>query len=56
MQDVTRWLESLGLDKYAEVFAENAVGLDVLHLFANGCLRPIADLRQRSSFAQSDHL
>ncbi len=31
MQDVTRWLESLGLDKYAEVFAENAVGLDVLH-------------------------
>jgi class 3 adenylate cyclase/predicted ATPase len=31
MQDVTRWLESLGLDKYAEVFAENAVGLDILH-------------------------
>ena len=31
MQDVAQWLKSLGLDRYAEVFAENAIGFDVLH-------------------------
>ena len=30
MSDVARWLERLGLGKYAEAFAENDVGDDVL--------------------------
>ena len=30
MSDVAQWLEGLGLGKYAEVFAENDVGPDVL--------------------------
>jgi hypothetical protein len=30
MRDVVEWLEALGLGNYAEVFAENDVGLDVL--------------------------
>ncbi len=30
MRDVAEWLEALGLGTYAEVFAENDVGLDVL--------------------------
>ena len=31
MQDVAQWLKSIGLDQYAEVFVENAIGFDVLH-------------------------
>jgi len=30
MRDVAQWLESLGLGKYAQVFAENDIGPDVL--------------------------
>jgi hypothetical protein len=30
MADIRRWLEQHGLDKYSEVFAENAVDVDVL--------------------------
>lgn len=29
-RDISEWLEALGLDKYAAIFAENDIGFDIL--------------------------
>ena len=30
MTDITQWLDSIGLGQYAELFAENAIDIEVL--------------------------
>jgi class 3 adenylate cyclase len=41
MQTVSQWLEQLGLRRYAEVFAENDVDLETLHLLVESDLEKL---------------
>ncbi len=41
MRDVAEWLDALGLGKYAENFAENDVGPDVLPDLTEGHLKEL---------------
>ena len=41
MTDIARWLESLGLDQYIEVFEENAIGLDQLSTLTDDELKQL---------------
>ena len=40
-EDIAQWLEGLGLVQYAQAFAENKIGLDVLQHLNNGDLKEL---------------
>src|SRR5262245_40662736 len=59
MQNIRRWLEQLGLEQYAQVFAANDVDLEALRLLSEGDLEKLGvSLGHRrkllTAFARSD--